>query len=86
MTAQNQFLANGITITSGESATTLLRRIRSIGLRVAARVKNCADHWEAAAMYEQLAALSHTELTKRGLSRANLAQNVHAICERSTDA
>jgi len=86
MTAQNQFLASGITLARGESATAMQRRIRSIGLHVAAWIKNCADHWEAAAMYEQLAVLSDTELTKRGLSRANLAQDVCAICERSTDA
>jgi hypothetical protein len=37
-------------------------------------------------MYEQLAALSDAELTRRGLSRATLARDVRATCDRSGDA
>jgi hypothetical protein len=37
----------------------------------------------AAAMYEQLSALSDAELSRRGLSRAHLAQDVRAACDRS---
>ena len=44
--------------------------------------QDCADNWEAAAMYEQLAALSDAELTRRGLSRATLA----GMCARPATA
>jgi hypothetical protein len=86
MTAHDQLFASG-TLAGGESATPLPNWIGSIGLRLAAWAKNCADYWEAAATYEQLAALSDAELTQRGLlSRATLAQDVRATCDRNGDA
>ena len=84
MTAHDQFLASG-TLAADVSVTPFRNWIGSIGLRLAAWAKNCADYWEAAAMYEQLAALSDAELTRRGLSRATLAQDVRATCDRSGD-
>jgi hypothetical protein len=42
----------------------------------------CADYYTAAAMYEQLSALSDTELARRGLSRATLARDARAACDR----
>ena len=57
-------------------------RFKSIGQRLVAWAKTCVDQWEAAAMYEQLSALSDVELGRRGLSRAGLAQNVHDAVER----
>jgi hypothetical protein len=82
MTAHDQLFASG-TLAGGEPATPLPSWIGSIGLRLAAWARNCADYWEAATMYEQLAALSDAELTRRGLSRATLAQDVRATCDRS---
>jgi hypothetical protein len=35
-----------------------------------------ADHYAAAAMYEQLSRLSDAELQRRGLSRSTLARDV----------
>jgi hypothetical protein len=84
MTAHDQLLASG-TLVGGDSVTPLRNWIRSIGLRLAAWAKNCADYWAAAAMYVQLAALSDAELTRRGLSRATLAQDVRATCDRTGD-
>jgi hypothetical protein len=42
----------------------------------------CADYYAAAAMYEQLSALSDAELMRRGLSRATLARDVRVGCDR----
>jgi len=64
-----------------EPAAPLSRWIRSIGVRLAAWANNCSEYCAAAAMYEQLSALSDAELTRRGLSRATLAQDV-AGCMR----
>ena len=60
----------------------LSRRFKSIGQRLVAWANTCVDHWEAAAMYEQLSALSDVELGRRGLSRAGLAQSVHDAVEK----
>ena len=83
MTAHDQLLASG-TLAGGYSVTPLHNWIGSIGLRLAAWAKNCADYWEAAAMYAQLAVLSDAKLTRRG-SRATLAQDVRATCDRTGD-
>jgi hypothetical protein len=56
--------------------------IRSIGQRFAAWAKDCAHHYAAAAMYDQLSALSDAELAHRGLSRATLAHDLGAACRR----
>jgi hypothetical protein len=39
-------------------------------------VDTCAEYRAAAAIYEQLSALSDAELARRGLSRATLARDV----------
>ena len=56
--------------------------IKSIGRRIATWADTCADYYAAAAMYEQLSALSDAELSRRGLSRATLAGEVRAACDR----
>ena len=59
----------------GGSLASLLSKVR-------AAVETCADYYAAAAMYEQLSALSDAELSRRGLSRATLAQDAQAACDR----
>jgi hypothetical protein len=49
-----------------------------MGILLVAWVKACGDYYAAAALYEQLSALSDAELTRRGLSRATLARDVCA--------
>jgi len=56
--------------------------IKSIGGGIATWADTCADYYAAAAMYEQLSALSDAELSRRGLSRATLAEEVRAACDR----
>ena len=56
--------------------------ITSIGRRISTWVDTCADYHAAAVMYEQLSALSDAELSRRGLSRATLAGEVCAACDR----
>jgi hypothetical protein len=46
--------------------------------RLATGLDTWADHWAAAAMYQQLSRLSDAELARRGLSRATLARDVAA--------
>src|SRR5262245_48926797 len=60
--------------------------IKSVGRRIATWVDTCADYFAAAAMYEQLSALSDAELMRRGLSRATLAHDVLAACDRVSNA
>jgi hypothetical protein len=43
---------------------------------------SCRAALAAAGLYEQLSALSDAELARRGLSRATLAEDVRATCER----
>ena len=59
-----------------------LSRFKSIGQRLVAWANTCVGHWEAAAMYEQLSALSDVELGRRGLSRAGLAQDINDAFEK----
>jgi len=42
----------------------------------------CADYYNAAAFYEQLARLSDAELQRRGLTRDTLAGDICAACDR----
>src|SRR5262245_35658705 len=63
-------------LAEGEPTRTLSNWIRRIGRQIATWVDTCADYYAAAALYEQLSALSDTELSRRGLSRANLARDV----------
>jgi hypothetical protein len=65
-------------------ATRLIAQVMSIGRRIVAWVDTCRDHYAAAAMYEQLSALSDAELARRGLSRATLARDVCAACDRAS--
>lgn len=46
-------------------------------------IRTAADHYAAAAAYEQLSRLSDAELQRRGLSRACLARDVLATCDRA---
>jgi hypothetical protein len=64
---------------TGKLAGSLANWIRSIAGRIATWADACADYHAAAAMYEQLSALSDSELARRGLSRATLAR---AACDR----
>lgn len=49
---------------------------RGLLARLAAWVKSCADHYAAAAAYEELSRLSDAELKHRGLSRDILARDL----------
>ncbi len=72
-------------LATGEAATSLSSRIKFIGTWLMIWVKACGDHWEAAALCDELSALSDAELA-RGLSRVALAQDVRTACDRSGDA
>ena len=67
---------------SSKPAGSFASWIKSIGGRIATWADACADYYAAAAMYEQLSALSDAELSRRGLSRATLAGEVRAACDR----
>jgi hypothetical protein len=69
--------AEGLGARLGDALASLLSKIR-------AAAETCADYCAAATMYEQLSALSDAELARRGLSRATLAQDVQAACDRGT--
>lgn len=58
------------------------KRISSIARWIADYIEALADHYAAAAMYEQLSRLSDAELQRRGLSRENLGRDVLAACDR----
>ncbi len=77
MFAQSRSLANG-TLNSDAPALPVSSRSRAVGIRLVAWIKACGDYYAAAALYEQLSALSDAELTRRGLSRATLARDVCA--------
>ena len=63
-------------------ARSLFSCIRSLGRRLVTWADTCADYYAAAALYQQLSTLSDAELTRRGLSRATLAHDVRATCDR----
>jgi hypothetical protein len=56
----------------------LASRVSSIATWVRDYIEQMADHYAAAAMYEQLQRLSDAELRRRGLTRENLARDVLA--------
>jgi hypothetical protein len=56
-------------LAASEPAAPLSNRIRSISLRLMVWVDTCADYYAAAAMYEQLSALSDSELARRRAQR-----------------
>ena len=64
--------------TDGDDAIGLSRngRLGALAAYLAAWCETCADYYEAAALYEELSALSDAELQRRGLSRATLARYV----------
>jgi hypothetical protein len=84
MTTHEQLLAS-IAVTAGEPTAPLSKRIGSIGRRLAGWAETCADYYAAAAMYQQLSALSGAELSRRGLSRATLARDVCTACDRNAN-
>ena len=57
---------------ANKPARSLFGYIKSIGRRLAIWADTCADYYAAAAMYQQLSALSDAELMRRGLSRSTL--------------
>jgi hypothetical protein len=62
----------------------LAMRISSIARLIADCIKVMAEHYAAAAKYEQLSRLSDAELKRRGLSRENLARAVRDACDRGS--
>jgi len=70
---------------TGKPAGSLANWIRSTAGRIATWADTCADYYAAAAMYQQLSALSDAELARRGLSRATLAHDVRATCDRGAE-
>ena len=81
MTIHDQILP-AEALATGEPAWTLSNYIRRLGRRIVTWVDTCADYYAAAAMYEQLSRLSDAELARRGLSRATLAHDLRATCDR----
>jgi hypothetical protein len=60
------------------------RTAGSLAAQATVWIEACADYYAAAAMYEQLSALSDAELRRRGLSRATLASDICKACDRAT--
>jgi hypothetical protein len=60
-------------------------RLRALGAYLVTWCESCTDYGEAAALYEQLSALSDAELHRRGFSRATLGRAVCAACDRSEE-
>ena len=81
MFAHHQTVANAPTV-DGAAASPLSSPLRVMTARLVAWARACGDCYAAAAMYEQLSTLSDAELTRRGLSRATLARDVGAACDR----
>jgi hypothetical protein len=71
-------------IAADEPAGSLCSWVRSIGGQIATWAGTCAHYYAAAAMYEQLSALSDAELVRGGFSRATLAHDVRVICDRGS--
>jgi hypothetical protein len=69
-------------ITDAPPPSARTHRPRGFRERIRTWLKICADYYDAAALYEQFAALSDAELARRGLSRATLARDVCAACDR----
>jgi hypothetical protein len=49
---------------------------KSLGRRIVIWARDFADHWAAAAMYDQLSGLSDAQLARRGLSLGTLTHDV----------
>ena len=65
----------------GTSQRSLGTRLSILKGRLAAWVATCADHYKAAALYDQLSGLSDAELHRRGLSRLTLARDIREACD-----
>jgi hypothetical protein len=76
---------SGAHVTEGEMARLPSDWLGSAWSRLAAWLDTCADHWAAAAMYQQLSGLSDAELARRGLSRATLAHDLRTACVRNPE-
>src|SRR5262245_34840942 len=84
MTFHDRFLATEA-LAAGEPRRTHSDWLRCVGRRIVTWADTCADHYAAAAIYEQLSALSDAELRRRGISRATLARDVRAGCDRDSN-
>ena len=71
----------GRSLQAGAPALPPSSGFRLMAVHVLGWVKACGDAYAAAAMYEQLSALSDSELNRRGLARATLAEDVRVACE-----
>lgn len=72
-------------VAAGGSARRPSDWLGSVWSRLATGLDTWADHWAAAAMYQQLSVLSDAELARRGLSRARLAHDLRAACVRNPE-
>jgi hypothetical protein len=61
---------------TGNGRLPLAKSVSSISRWIASSIKVMADHYAAAARYEDLSRLSDAELRRRGLSRLTLARDV----------
>ena len=82
MFAHDQTLAHVAPAARATVALPPLRLLQAMSVRLMAWAKTCSDYYAAAALYDQLSALSEAELTRRGLSRATLARDVCAAYDR----
>jgi hypothetical protein len=60
----------------GGSTRRVSYRLKSAWLSLVTWMDTCAEHWAAAAIYEQLSALSDAELAWRGFARSTLARDL----------
>jgi hypothetical protein len=60
--------------------------LRSLCAKIAGCIRRWADHWAAAAVYEDLSRLSDTQLKHRGLSRDILARDANPQCNRNSES
>lgn len=74
--AITEHVADVDAVSPSQTAASLSSSIKSLARFFITWVNSCADHYAAAAMYEQLSRLSNAELYKRGLSRDTLARDV----------
>ena len=75
MNMHERFAPYDAVVTSSPSASAKPLSPRLLA-RATAWVKSCADHYAAAAAYEELSRLSDAELKRRGLSRDILARDL----------
>lgn len=82
MTVSNR-LFSGATTQPPTSGLPLAGIILPLAKQAADWIATAANYYIAAAVYEQLSKLSDAELRRRGLSRATLARDVCADCDRA---